>query len=305
MNPGNPRVSIIITTFNGSKYIGETIETVLRQDFTDWELIIVDDGSTDNTEEVVRSHADERVTFLKAGRIGKNGKVKNLGLEKCRGEFIAFIDHDDLWHAEKLSRQVRALESNHGAGFCLTGGYNFREKGVPCEYFYATRSGERVGSVFHDFFLSRLAVLTQALLVRRRCVQEVNGFDESLVFADPAFIAKLASRFTAVILHEPLLFRRLHEMNSSTHYWEECQQEGIAMIRHYSATKELPRSLARQALFRSYVHAGEKYLRQGRRTDAIRHFLLACNQRPMSLVAWKKLVKGFLGQWSGHLNRVN
>src|SRR5690606_40665443 len=94
----HPRVSIIITTYNGSNYIGETIESVLAQDFQDWELIVVDDGSTDNTREIVRSFQDERINLIEAGRICRNGRVKNIGLNHCRGEYMAFIDLDDLWH---------------------------------------------------------------------------------------------------------------------------------------------------------------------------------------------------------------
>ena len=131
-----PKVSIIITTYNGSKYIRETIESVCNQTYRNWELIIIDDGSEDNTCEIITSFKDERIQLFKAGRIGINGRIKNIGLEKASGELIAFIDHDDLWHPSKLEKQITVLQEYPEAGFCLTGGYNFKTKGEPFEYFY-------------------------------------------------------------------------------------------------------------------------------------------------------------------------
>ncbi len=116
-----PKISIIMTTYNGAKNIAETIQTVCCQTFTNWELIIMDDGSEDNTPGVVKGFKDERIHFFPAGRIGFNGKLKNMALAKATGELIAFIDHDDLWAAEKLEKQVRLLKDYPEAGFCLTG----------------------------------------------------------------------------------------------------------------------------------------------------------------------------------------
>ena len=292
----HPRVSIIITTYNGSNYIGETIESVLAQDFRDWELIVVDDGSTDSTREIVRSFKDERINLIEAGRIGINGMVKNIGLDHSQGEYIAFIDHDDLWHQSKLSKQVKALDENPELGFCMTGGYNFRERGVPCEYFYSQREGEWSGSVFQALFESRLSVWTQALLIRRTCVDEVGGFSKDAKATDPFFIAEIACRFNALIIYQPLVFRRLHNSNYSIHNWEEGQVEGIAMIRKYAASKDLSPVVARKALFRSYIHAGEKYLRVNKPWAAMRNFISACRQQPMNLIPWKKMGKAIV--WS-------
>src|SRR6059058_3320007 len=100
------KISIIMPTYNRAAYIGETIRSILTQTYQNWELIIIDDGSEDNTEDLVKRIGDERINFYKAGRIAVNGKIKNMGLEKAKGELIAFIDSDDLWAETKLEKQV-------------------------------------------------------------------------------------------------------------------------------------------------------------------------------------------------------
>ena len=139
-NP-SPKVSIIMSTYNRAAYIIETVDSIRNQTYPNWELIIVDDGSDDNTDEIIGRINDERIQFYKAGRIGIGGKVKNIGLGKVRGELIAFIDSDDLWAATKLEKQVAVLQQYPDAGFSITSGYNFKKQEEPLEYFYKQKSG--------------------------------------------------------------------------------------------------------------------------------------------------------------------
>jgi len=109
MLTGFPKISIVMPTYNRASVIGETIQSIMNQTYGNWELIIVDDGSDDDTEKVVSRFNDQRIQFYKACRIGVNGKIKNIGLEKAHGELIAFMDSDDLWAETKLEKQVAAL----------------------------------------------------------------------------------------------------------------------------------------------------------------------------------------------------
>jgi glycosyltransferase involved in cell wall biosynthesis len=229
--------------------------------------------------------------FFPAGRIGRNGKLKNIAINLCRGELIAYLDYDDLWHPFKLEKQLLAMKDNPTFGFCLTGGYNFKKEKEPVEYFYEQRDGCMVGSVFYSIFSSRVSLWTQALLVRRSCVEDIGGYDENKNFPDPAFIMKLASRFEAVVIYEPLVFRRLHDNNYSTSNWEEGQLEGILMIRNFLMEGLLPASIANESLFKAYIHFGEKYLRGQKKWKALRQFLIAWRYRPFSRVPAKKVFK--------------
>ena len=288
------KVSIIITTFNGSSYIRETIESVINQTYKNWELIILDDGSNDNTCEIISEIKDERVFLYKVGRIGINGKVKNIGLTKCSGELIAFIDHDDLWHSEKLEKQVAALQAYPEAGFCLTGGYNFISNIEPVEYFYNRNKGLRVENIFMPIFQSKIAVWTQALLVKNECLQSIGTFNETSMFADPEFIYRLAYHYDAVILYEPLLYHRIHSNSHTSLNWEKCHYDGIEVFKSYRKKKMLPKTLAKSILFRSYLNFGEKNLQLGKKEKAIRSFLSAYKEKPLNILPLKKIAKVIL-----------
>ena len=289
-----PKVSIIITTYNGAKYISETIESVCNQTHRNWELIIVDDGSIDNTCEIITGIKDDRIHLYKAGRIGMNGRIKNLGLDKSTGELIAFIDHDDLWHPSKLEKQITALQQYPEAGFCLTGGYNFKTAGEPCEYFYKQKEGVRFDNVFLDIFRSEIAIWTQALLVRRECLKMAGTFSETGLFADPEFVFRIAYYCKAIILYEPLIYRRLHDTNYTVLNWEASHRQGLDIIRLYRKNNRLPSKLARDVLFRSHINFGEKCLRYKKRAKAISSFFNAWKQKPFSIIPLKKMAKAVI-----------
>jgi ADP-heptose:LPS heptosyltransferase/glycosyltransferase involved in cell wall biosynthesis len=281
-------------TYNRAALIDETIKSILHQTYQNWELIIVDDGSEDNTEEIVSQLADNRIRLYKAGRIAINGKIKNIGLGKANGELIAFMDSDDLWAETKLEKQVAVLQEYREAGFSLTGGFNFTKVNQPIDFFYNQREGLRYGDIFISIFRSEISALTQSLIFRKECLKIIGGFDETKPFFDIDFILKLAGRFKAVILYEPLLFRRLHETNDSGINWVQGYQQGISMMRRYK--KELPWSIFHEALFKLYINFGEDCLTRSQRKKAVKKFLLAWKNKPLSIVPAKKISKAFL-QW--------
>ena len=285
------KISIIMPTYNRANYIGETIESIRKQTYENWELIIVDDGSEDNTGEVISRIKDERIQFHKAGRIAINGKVKNIGIEKARGELIAFIDSDDLWAETKLEKQVAAMQEYPEAAFSLTGGFNFRDINQPIDFFYRQKEGLRYGDILTAIFKSEISTTTPSLIIRRECLA-TGGFDETKPFSDIDFIARLASRFKAVILYEPLLYRRLHNANDSGANWIKGYEQGVSLIRMYR--KRLPVSVVRGALFKLYINFGEDCLLHRERKKAAKYFYYAWKNRPLSIIPFKKTAKGVL-----------
>src|SRR5688572_25339321 len=159
-----PLISIIMPTYNRAIFLMETIESIRQQTYSEWELHVIDDGSEDNTEEVISSINDKRIHFYKAGRIGVLGKLKNLGLYRSKGALIAFMDSDDLWAADKLAKQLAAFNKYPDAGFCLTGGYSFRKLKEPVDYYYKDQEGERYGDLLLPFFQSEIAALMPSLI---------------------------------------------------------------------------------------------------------------------------------------------
>lgn len=111
MHRDNPQISVIVPAYNAEKYISETIHSVLKQSFHDFEVIVVDDCSTDSTADIVTGIADDRVRYLKNASNMGAGKTRNAGIEAARGRFIAFLDADDLWYPTKLEHQVAFMKS--------------------------------------------------------------------------------------------------------------------------------------------------------------------------------------------------
>jgi len=108
----NDLVSIIMPSYNTAKFIGETINSVLSQTYSNWELIIVDDCSNDNTDEVVASFDDKRIKYIKNEKNSGAAVSRNRALREAKGKWIAFLDSDDLWLPEKLEKQIAFMESN-------------------------------------------------------------------------------------------------------------------------------------------------------------------------------------------------
>lgn len=122
-------VSIIMPSYNTGAYIGESIRSVINQTYINWELIIVDDCSTDNTDEIVRSIKDSRIIYLKNNKNSGAAVSRNRALREARGRYIAFLDSDDLWESSKLEKQISFMQSN-GYSFSYTKYREINEDGL-------------------------------------------------------------------------------------------------------------------------------------------------------------------------------
>ena len=111
------KVSVIIPTYNREGILGRSIESVLNQTYTEFELIIVDDGSTDNTRQLVENIHDDRISYYYVKNNSGAAAARNYGIERAEGEYIAFQDSDDYWHSDKLEKQMKVMESNPDIGF--------------------------------------------------------------------------------------------------------------------------------------------------------------------------------------------
>lgn len=125
-------VSIIMPTYNCAKFIEESIESVLSQTYKNWELIIVDDCSNDNTEDIVKRYCetDDRIKYLKLDVNSGAAIARNKGIEQARGKYIAFLDSDDLWMDGKLEKQISFMEENN-YNFTCTDYMQIDESGKP------------------------------------------------------------------------------------------------------------------------------------------------------------------------------
>lgn len=199
-----PRVSVICIFLNGALFIEEAIESVLAQEFTDYELLLVDDGSTDASTAIARSHAArlaDRVRYLEHDGHENRGMSasRNLGLRQARGDFVAFIDCDDVWRPAKLREQLALMDRYPDVGL-VCGAICQRRAGVG----KADRT-VRTGFLADTAVTAPLAPLRlyplgaapspvpSDILVRRSVIERVGGFEDQFrgMYEDQAFLAKI------------------------------------------------------------------------------------------------------------------
>ena len=199
----NPLVSVIIPTYNRGWIIREAIESVLAQTFTDFELIVVDDGSTDDTSEILDEFGDA-IKVLRQSNRGVSA-ARNRGLEASTGRWIAFLDSDDLWLPQKLSRQVDFFNAHPDALICQT-----EEQWI--------RNSRRVnpklrhrkfsGMIF-ERSLELCLVSPSAVMIRKRLFSEVGLFDESLpACEDYDLWLRVSARFPVYLIDKELIVKR-------------------------------------------------------------------------------------------------
>jgi glycosyltransferase involved in cell wall biosynthesis len=181
--PVSPLVTVITPAYNVAQYVGETVASVLQQSFRDFEYLVADDGSQDDTIQVVMDHAcnDDRVRVLQAEHRGPSS-ARNLGIRDARGKYIAFLDGDDRWRPRFLERQVGLIESlpaNVGVVFCRS--RMMLENGT-----LVGIQWHRSGSYDFDDFLvgNNPARNGSSLLIRKSCFEDVGVFDEDLRYAE-------------------------------------------------------------------------------------------------------------------------
>jgi glycosyltransferase involved in cell wall biosynthesis len=168
-----PRISVVMPAFNAAPFITETLKSVLDQTIIDVEVIVVDDGSTDGTRERISGYGD-RVRLLHQDR-GGAAKARNLGVGHARGEWIAFLDADDLWTPDKLERQL-ALAAETGSSFVFADRINIGERG-PLPELQSTIQPLRDGDIY-EVLLRGNFITTSSVLLRRDVFEQVGRFSE-------------------------------------------------------------------------------------------------------------------------------
>jgi glycosyltransferase involved in cell wall biosynthesis len=205
----SPTVSIILPVYNGERYLGLAVESVLAQTLRDFELIVIDDGSRDSTPEIARSYG-ARLRYVRQENTGVAGAV-NHGLRLAAGRYISWLSHDDLFLPEKLERQVAALGRVGAPAVCYTdvemidsAGEVVAERRLP-EY-------GRGEALRHVLTAGEIGLASYSICYDRRCLEEVGFYSERWPHTqDAEMLARLARRFHLVRVPELLTRVREHE----------------------------------------------------------------------------------------------
>lgn len=301
MPESKPTVSVIIPTYNRGSLLSRSVRSVLYQTYTDFELIVVNDGSSDNTDQIMKIFQDSRIVYIKHSTNKGASAARNTGLKIAKGSFIAFQDSDDEWLPEKLEKQVQILENSPidvGVVYCDLNRYNLKgEK----RYFSSPNIMPEDGIIFEEALDDRVHNIgTQTLLVRRECFEKVGYFDEKLLrYIDWEMLIRLSRYYRFHHMKEPLVNYYVTKGNLTS----KGVHTGIPAVRiiyekYYDDIKKNRKLLAKR-----FYWLGSYMLQTGQERDGRIFLWRAFATRPFNLRYFFALIISLLG--SAHYGRLH
>jgi hypothetical protein len=249
-----PTVSIVLPTFNRLQFLRAAVDSVFNQTFADWELIIADDGSEEQTAAYLAAIADPpRVRVLRLPHSGNPGEVRNAAWQAARGEYIAFLDSDDVWLPEKLAMQVASLQRHRARDWSHTAFTVIDESGQLLTGSHARWWPAAEGWVLESLIKMEAVIAISSVVVRRQLLEQVGGFDAGLPACnDYDFWLRVAGLSEIDGVRETLLYKRTHQESyyNETMVLEERQralEKILAAGGHRSLHSTLRRERAKLA----------------------------------------------------------
>ncbi len=226
-----PKVSVITPAYNSSQYISKAIESVLNQTFPDLEMIIVDDGSLDRTRAVVEGYVKkhpEKIKYIYQSNQGA-GAARNHGLRNAKGEYIAYLDADDIWAHEKLQKQVDYLDEHPEISLTFTNAHVVKNGQITRTYTREEDKRQLNNDLFYNLFF-RNFICFSSVVFRRPVIDQVGFFDESLWNTqDFEWLVRVVRRYQVAYIEECLVTYLVHETNVSKRL-DIRHQNGIAIL---------------------------------------------------------------------------
>ncbi|CAI3654987.1 glycosyltransferase family 2 protein [Clostridium neonatale] len=215
-------VSVIMAVYNGEKYIQEAIESVFNQTYKDIELVVVDDGSTDNTRKIVEKYED--VIYRYQENKGQ-GSARNLGIEVSKGEYLAFLDSDDLYAPDKIEKQLKILLENNNIDVVYN---DLKVVDENLKYLNILKSEgiyERREDLLANIIYRQVIQGPICMMLRRKCIEDIKWSEELIYAVDYEYVIKLALKYNFKYLEEPLYIYRRHESNLSNKHNTTLEEE--------------------------------------------------------------------------------
>jgi len=229
-----PTISVIIPAYNAERTILETVESVRQQTFSDFELIVINDGSTDRTLELLNTVEDPRLKIFSYEN-GGAAVARNRGISHATGDFIAFLDADDLWTLDKLELQLVALQQHPEAGVAYSWTYCIDEQG---KFLYHLETVFFEGNVYPQLLVKNFLGCGSIPLIRRQAIESISKFNHSLVpVEDWDYWLRLAALWSFVLVPKALILYRksINSLSSNV----ELMKENLLQV-HENAFKVAP-----------------------------------------------------------------
>jgi glycosyltransferase involved in cell wall biosynthesis len=295
-------VSVIIPCYNGERFIGEAIESVLAQSFKNFEVIVVNDGSTDGSGSIVLEYlSDPRVRYIEHAENRGISAARNTGIKEATGTHIAFLDQDDLWRSDKLEKQMAVFTSAREGDVALVFSDRcivFSDNPHRKRHFKETPSGLNTFSrekTIEAFYLRNFIPMV-SILVRRECFDELGLLDENIRSGgdDYEFCTRLLRRYRVFHIPEPLVTRREHSANYTDD--EKLMPDAIrinrGLVADYPNLARLQSRRESELLFK----LGRALHAKGKRVEAKQAYRDAIRTRPSNVKSRVALALCHLGR---------
>jgi glycosyltransferase involved in cell wall biosynthesis len=290
----SPLVSIVIPTYNHAPMLQRALATVIEQTYQNWNAIVVNNFSTDNTLEVIAKFNDPRISSVNFRNNGVIGASRNEGIALATGEYVAFLDSDDTWFPTKLEKCVEILES--GSDLVCHAEYWIDESGKPRLVAY----GPSKAATHHNLIYRGNRISTSATVVRAALLKEVKGFDvapELISTEDYDLWIRLAAKSDKfAFIDEPLGEYHRHDNNVSANIEKHLAAELALLAKHFSANAQFENVLARRrrkAL--AYYGAGRSLHRTSKYFLALKKYFRSMIIWPISLRLYAAVLLSLMG----------
>jgi len=242
-----PKVSVIIPTYNRENYICNAIDSVLNQTYRDFEIIISDDGSTDNTKKVLKKYNNSIKYYYQDN--GGEASARNFGIKLASGEYIAFLDSDDIWLEQKLEKQMDYIEkTNADLVYCSM---FIMEKGI---IDYKKKKPANPAISFLDLLLGGKSITTPTILAKKQCMQNIGLFDETFKLAcDYEMWLRFSLVYKIAFINQAFAIYRRHSDNLSINSNRlKFTQTGIRIFKKLLMNPNVNKNLVRKKLSLEY-----------------------------------------------------
>ncbi len=284
-----PKVSVIIPTYNRAEFLRRAIRSVLNQTYQDFEIVVVDDASTDKSRDVVSGISDERIRYI-CHEVNKGcPAARNTGVTNSRGEYIAFLDDDDEWLPDKLKMQVDLLDGSPST----TGGVYTASLVIdrPTGMILDGAKPEKKGNLFDELFLQNCIRSPSTVLIRRRCFEKVGRFDTSLGFVDDWDMwIRVSKEFRLEYIKMPLVKYYYHDGQSSADLGYVARSWEALLKKHKEYFL-----LNRKNCSEHYRHVGNLYCFNGDSRKGKQAFLRATKICPFEIRNYFNFCLSLLG----------
>tara|TARA_B100001996_G_C18645635_1_gene587291 strand:+ start:140 stop:1030 length:891 start_codon:yes stop_codon:yes gene_type:complete len=267
MNHNKPLISVILPTYNRSGYfLGRAIQSVIDQVYSNWELIIVDNNSTDNTLEFIKTFKDMRIKVYNITNDGNIAKSRNLGIKYSTGAYIAFLDSDDYWEKDKLSMCYQMLETNMYEAVCHGEKWKYHNKTINKSY------GPVHNFSSHKLLLRGNCISLSAIIIKRENIINAGCFsiDKKIITAEDYDLwIKLAKDNLKLLFIENILGTfEIHKNSESSNISKNTNATLNVIIKHFNNNKKL-----NEALSNCWKVSGKNYYKNGSNLNAIKSFI--------------------------------